>query len=372
MSAAPPPEGAQHEGIPVSMVPDQLPQALPADQVASQQPSSALPVLALLEAVERHGHVTARLPIRQWPVTVGRALDADLVLDDPHVAPHHLRLEAAGPDRVRVQVLETRNGVQQGRQQHPRGTGFDWAVSQPLGLGRLQLRLRMAGGALAEEQLLPRAAWSNGLLSVVAVMLLLALMVVQLWSRGAGLDGSWQALPQFLLSGLGILFLWAGLWALASRVITHQAQFWRHVRIACAALVVATVVETVMQVLAFAFSWEMLGRFAYLSLVVFAAWGLYRHLVVAAPQSRRGILVGVLLVLLVGVPATLGSQWLKNRRLSDQLYLSQFYPPSWRLAQPVPTEQFLTEAQDLERRLAARLEKDPDESSDTAEDDEEE
>ncbi len=333
---------------------------------------TARPVLAVLEAMERHGHVTARLPIHQWPVTVGRALDADMVLDDPHVAAHHLRLEPAGVDRVRAHVLETRNGVQQGRQQHPRHSQFDWAHNQSVGLGRLQLRLRMATAPLAEELPLPRASFGAGVLSVVSVALLLVLMVAQLWLRGAGLDGSWQALPQFLLSGLGILFLWAGLWALASRVITHQAQFWRHVRIACAAVVLGTVVEMVMQVLAFAFSWEMLGRFAYLALVGFAAWGLYRHLVVAAPQSRRGILVGVLLVLLVGVPATLGSQWLKNRRLSDQLYLSQFYPPSWRLAKPVPTAQFLTEAQDLERRLAARLEKDPDEAGDAAEDDEEE
>lgn len=329
------------------------------------------PMLALLEAVERHGHVTARLPVYQWPVTVGRALDADLVLDDPHVAPHHLRLEPAGPDRVQAQVLQTRNGVQQGRQQHPGGSRFDWATGQSVGVGRLQLRLRMAQAPLAEEQLLPRASLGAGVLSVVSLALLLALMVAQLWLRGAGLDGSWQSLPQFLLSGLGILFLWAGLWALASRVITHQAQFWRHVRIACAALVLGAVAETVMQVLAFAFSWELLGRFAYLALVGCAAWGLYRHLVVAAPQSRRGILVGVLLVLLVGVPATLGSQWLKNRRLSDQLYLSQFYPPSWRVAQPVPTEQFLDEAQDLQRRLAARLEKEPEESGDTSEDDEE-
>jgi len=126
-------------------------------------------------------------------------------------------------------------------------------------------------------------------------------------------------------------------------------------------------------VLAFAFSWEMLGRFAYLALVGSAAWGLYRHLVVAAPQSRRGILVGVLVVLLVGIPATVGSQWLKNRRLTNQLYLAQFYPPSWRLAPAEDPARFVEEARQLQQRLELRLQDGGDDAADgTEEGDEEE
>lgn len=335
-------------------------------------PAPAAPVLALVEATERSGHVAARLVVRRWPVTVGRALDADLVLDDPHVAARHLRLEPGAAGKVRVQVLQTRNGVQQGGTQHAQDSHFDWRPGELLGLGRLQLRLRLAETPVAEEQLLPRAPWSATGLSVLAVVAALATMFAQLWMGGAGLDGSWQEVPMLLLGGLGSLLLWAGLWALASRIISHHAQFWRHVRIAAAAMVLAYVLETLLQVLAFAFSWEMLGRFAYLGLVGSAAWGLYRHLVVTAPQSRRGILVGVLVALLAGVPATLGSQWLKNRRLTNQLYLAQFYPPQWRLAPTEDPARFVEEARQLRQRLELRLQDDTGEAADAEEEDEEE
>ena len=45
---------------------------------------SAMPTtttLGLIEAFDRHGALLARAPITRWPVTVGRALDCDLVLD---------------------------------------------------------------------------------------------------------------------------------------------------------------------------------------------------------------------------------------------------------------------------------------------------
>ena len=58
---------------------------------------SAMPTttLGLIEAFDRHGALLARAPITRWPVTVGRALDCDLVLDDPFVAPRHLRIDRA-------------------------------------------------------------------------------------------------------------------------------------------------------------------------------------------------------------------------------------------------------------------------------------
>lgn len=65
------------------------------------------PTLGLIEAFDRHGALLARAPITHWPVTVGRAMDCDLVLDDPFVAPKHLRITrtADGHRAVQVEVL---------------------------------------------------------------------------------------------------------------------------------------------------------------------------------------------------------------------------------------------------------------------------
>lgn len=319
------------------------------------KPLDGAPVLALVEATERHGHVVARLPVMRWPVTVGRALQADLVLDDNHVAAQHLRLFQTVPGSVTVEVLDTRNGVTLGRQHHGRDERFEWAAGQPLNLGRLHLRLRLADTPVAAEQEMPRAPWRGGVGSLTVVFMLLCVMMAQLWLKSTETDKLLQEAPANMIVVLAALFVWAGLWALATKLFSAHAQFWRHVRIAGLAYVVANVLDFCAQVLAFAFSWESLARFAYLALVLVGAFGIYRHLLVAAPQSRRGLATGVVLALALGFPAVVGTQWLKNKRLSNQLYMAQMFPPGWRIAKPVTADQFLREAAALEQRLEKRL-----------------
>ncbi len=337
-----------------------------ADQVqtgSASMPPGRSGLLAMIDVTDRHGSLVARLPVTRWPVTVGRALDADLVLDEVHVAGQHLRLTQTMPGFVSVQVLDTHNGVTLGRQHHGRAAVFDWHVGQPLVLGRLHLRLRLAGSPLPDEEPLPRAPWRAALRSVSAVAVMLLLTLGQLWLKNSETQNPFQQLPLFLPGALAVLGLWSGLWALASKLFSGHPQFWRHVRIASLTFVASEVVELFAQVVAFAFSWENIGRFSHLGVILVAALGIYRHLRVVVPQPRRGLAVGMLLALSLGLPAMLGTQWLKNKRLSNQLYMSQLFPPSWRLAAPVSVAQFLQQAEDIEQRLAQRLQDRDDEDA---------
>lgn len=141
---------------------------------------SAMPTtttLGLIEAFDRHGALLARAPITRWPVTVGRALDCDLVLDDPFVAPRHLRIDRAvdEPRTVQVEVLETRNGARLQRKQHAQGERFDWPDGTPIDLGHTHLSLRLADAPIAEEQALPQFPWRTvGTTAALAVLVLLA------------------------------------------------------------------------------------------------------------------------------------------------------------------------------------------------------
>lgn len=319
-------------------------------------------LLGLIDVTDRHGNMQARLPVTRWPVTVGRALNSDLVLDDVHVSGQHLRLTPAAAGHVTVQVLDTSNGVASGHKQHVRGDVFDWPVGHTLTLGRLHLNLRLADTPVPLEQPLPRLLWRATLWSLGSVMLVLLLMMAQVWLKIGETQNMLQELPMVLGGALAVLVVWSGLWALATKLFSGQAHFWRHVRIASLAFVAADLMEFVSQLLAFAFSWENVGRFGYLALVLAAAVGIYRHLLVAAPQSRRGLALGVTLVVLLGLPTMWGTQWLKNKRLSNQLYMAQMFPPNWRLAKPVPVPRFLDEAAGIEQRLAKRLKDKQDEN----------
>ena len=329
-------------------------------------------LLGLIDVTDRHGNMQARLPVTRWPVTVGRALDSDLVLDDVHVAGQHLRLTPAAAGHVTVQVMDTRNGVALGHKQYARGALFDWPPGDPLLLGRLHLNLRLADSPVPVEQALPRLLWRNSLGSIGAVLLVLLLMTAQVWMKIGETQNLLQDLPVVLGGALAVLVVWSGLWALATKLFSGHARFWRHVRIASLTFVAAELMEFVTQVLAFAFSWENVGRFGYLALVLAAAAGIYRHLLVAAPHSRRGLAVGVALVVGLGLPTMWGTQWLKNKRLSNQLYMAQMFPPGWRIASPEPVAQFLDEAAGIEKRLAKRLKDKQDENGaeSSADDDE--
>ena len=318
---------------------------------------------ALIEAIDRHGNVQARLPVTHWPVTVGRDLRADLVLDDVHVAGQHIRLAQHTPGQLTVQVLNTDNGVTLGRQHHARGAQFDWPAGQALTLGRLHLRLRLADTPVAAEQAMPLGPWRATLWSLAALATAMLLMLGQVWLKSTETQKLLQELPMVMIGALAGLAAWAGLWAMVTKLFSGHPQFWRHVRIASLAFVASEVLEFVAQILAFAFSWESVGRFSYLVLVLVASVGIYRHLLVVAPQPRRGLAVGVALVVILGLPVMLGTQWLKNKRLSNQLYMAKLFPPAWRVATPVPVATFLQEAGSIEQRLAARLKDKKDEDS---------
>lgn len=313
------------------------------------------PLLALIEAVDRHGIVQARLPVTQWPVTVGRDLHNDLVLDDTYVAGQHLRLEQVAPGQLRVEVLDTANGVTLGRRHHERGAQFDWPAGQPLALGRSGLRARLADTPAPAEQRLPQLPWRTTAVTVAGVALVLAWLTGQAWLSATEIPAFQRELPSTLLGALAGLGTWAGLWALVTKLFSGHPQFWRHVRIVCALFVVTSCADILLGVLAFAYSWESLTRYAHLVTLVLVALGVHRHLLVVAPLRHRGLGLTLALTLALGLPTVLGTQWLRNKRLSGQLYMSQLYPPSWRVATPVPVAQFLREAASIEQRLATRL-----------------
>ena len=329
-------------------------------------------LLALIEAQDRHGNVQARLPVTQWPVTVGRDLNADLVLDDLHIAAQHLRLEQVAPGCVEVQVLDTHNGVDMNSRHHARGDQFDWLPGLSLTLGRTHLQLRLADSPVAAEQVLLQWHWRTTLWTLAVLAMTILLTAGQSWFKSTETNQFLQTLPMTLLGMLVALGLWAGIWALATKLFSGHPQFWRHVRIACVIFLASFGVDTTLELPAFMFSWETLARIGNLTVLTVLTLGVYRHLLVVAPRRRHALAWGMGLVLLLGLFTMLGTQWLKSRRLTPQLYMSQLYPPSLRMAKPVPVAQFLQEASSIEQRLAARLEDkdDNDASGDGSADDE--
>ncbi|RYF68635.1 MAG: FHA domain-containing protein, partial [Comamonadaceae bacterium] len=292
------------------------------------------PTLGLIEAFDRHGALLARAPITRWPVTVGRGLDCDLVLDDPFVAPTHLRIDRAagtnsnGARVVQVEVLETRNGARLQRKHHGKGERFDWPDGTPIDLGHTHVTLRLADTAIAEEQALPKFPWRTAGTTAVLMALVLMAALASSWLEARDTAQYLKSLPLMLLTTLLLVAVWSGLWSAANKVFGGQLRFWRHVRIACAAYLLADAAQLLSYLTAFAFSLEALSRFATVLIMLVLAGTLYAHLATMLPRRRVGLAWMLAAVVTLGVPSWLGAQWLNNMRLSKTLYMSSLFPPS--------------------------------------------
>jgi hypothetical protein len=316
-----------------------------------------MPTLGLIEAFDRHGALLARAPITRWPVTVGRGLDCDLVLDDPFVAPTHLRIDRQeeAPRAVQVEVLHTRNGVRLLRRHYAQGERFDWPGDTPIDLGHTHVALRLADAPIADEQALPRFPWSTVATTAALMVLVLAAALGSAWLEARDASQYLKAVPGMLLGLLASLGVWSGAWAVASKVFGGQLRFWRHVRIACTAALAVDAVHLVANFVAFTFSLESFSRFASVLVALVLAGALYAHLSTVLPRRRVGLAWALAALVAVGLPSWLGAQWLNNMRLSNKLYMSSLFPPGLRVAPAVPVDEFLKDTGSLRGKLDRRL-----------------
>jgi FHA domain len=310
--------------------------------LAGAVPPPAAP--AVLDVLDRDGQVRQTLVVHHFPLRIGRALDNDVVLADPHVAPHHVRIDA-GDEGLQLVVGDTRNGVLLGALRLAAGEARALPAAGAaieLTLGRTALRLRLPGHTLAAE--LPLAAAVPGRRHaaqiVVAAVLMLAGLLFDSWLDNDP-DGWPRTAISLVLGSLALAAVWAGAWALLSKTFTRVSRFSWHLRVFLLAVFALQWVGVLPHLLAFVFSWPALASFGFIATYAVAGVAFYCHLLAVEPQRPR-LMRGVALA---GVAAAIGLSLWQNQqrgdRLGDALYMSHLFPPALRVAQPVNTDTFM-------------------------------
>jgi hypothetical protein len=321
---------------------------------------AARPRLAVIELVERDGRARRLVEVRHWPLTIGRALDCDVVLDDPHVAAHHLRIAPADDGTLWLEVGATRNGVRLGPRTLIEGercplppAGTVWQ------LGGTRLRLRLPSDPVEPERPLGLAA--TGARMSVTLGCALALWALVLAEHAIALDPG-SSLTDWLLPLLAwpvAAFAWCALWALASRLLQHRFELWAHFALLVKGLLAIALLYIVLPIVAFALSWEWLSRITPVVCAAVAAGVLYRHATLALPMRRWiiGGAIGASLAVAAAIGATLDLQ--RTDRWFPEPYLATLAPPVFRLAPGVPVRQFVDGATEVRERVDRRSGLDP-------------
>jgi hypothetical protein len=141
-------------------------------------------------------------------------------------------------------------------------------------------------------------------------------------------------------------------------VFQHRFEFWAHFAILSKGLLAIALLDLLLPLVAFMFSWEWLSRISPAVSVLAAAATLYAHAALVVPVKRLVLAGGIAAcVLLAGViVGTLN--WQRSDRLFGEPYLATLPPPAFRLAPGATVKEFVTESAELRERLDQRAAED--------------
>ncbi len=245
----------------------------------------------------RRGEVLRRVLLERLPVTVGRSLDNDVILDDPHVDAHHARIVAGEDGTPVMEDLASVNGIE------IPGTGRQsrvlLAAGTTLRLGRTALRIRDRAEEVAPALALgARAAIGHWVEQPRWQLALIALVFLgsadSAWVATHDREGMTTTLA-LIVAVAALLALWAGAWAVVGKLAIRRAAFVTHVAIASLAAVVLNASELVTSWAQFLFpaTGPALGVIGTIVTVGVSAANLDMHLAFSTALTRRRRWIGV-------------------------------------------------------------------------------
>jgi Inner membrane component of T3SS, cytoplasmic domain len=307
--------------------------------------------LAVIEILDRDGHARQLVPVWHWPVTIGRAIECDVVLDDPHVAARHATVSDQD-GQLDLQVGDTINGVQVGKTRVRSGKRSPLPPGEAFQLGGTRLRVRRASDPVTPERALAVEPANSRRSLFVLALALVAWSLGEQWLNTDPGARFTDYLP-VLVGSPALLGLWCFVWALGSKLFRHRFEFFAHARVAVTYLLIAAAAGLILPLVAYALSWAFPSRIA--SLVGGAViWAMvFKHLSIIMPSHRRVTAVAMGIVFVGSVVVMMARSFQVNDRLFPELYVTTLAPPAFRVAPTVTTDRFLEESRKLKAALDA-------------------
>lgn len=314
--------------------------------------------LGVVELLDRDGGVAHRIAVSRWPVTIGRSIDCDVILDDPHAAPRHATIERPDPAGApRLHIGESLNGARlRGRllgagESVALGSGSEWQ------LGRTRMRLRLAGETLAGEEPLAIVPPGRGRRAAFGMLLLVLWLLGARWLQSDPGDPLSGYLPA-LVTVPAALGAWSFVWALGSKLFTRHFDFVAHLQLALGVLLLSLLLDAALPLAAFALSWEWLTRSEELLTLALGCGLVWGHLSLILPTHRMALAAGFATMFVVGLSLKLALNHQRTDRWFAQVYLGALGPPGLRVAPTVTPQQFLQEAKTLRAPLEQHAKED--------------
>ncbi|HET9578137.1 MAG TPA: FHA domain-containing protein [Usitatibacter sp.] len=309
-----------------------------------------------VEVLSRQGEVAARERIERPEARIGRAFDNDVVIDDPHVAPHHLRVYRGDDGELVAEDLGTLNGLytEHGARRQAR---VSLAREPVIRIGRTSLRVHDGAHAVAPERPLtpPRlhARWAAGL----AAGLFAAILLVNWLNLTAEPSANVILMPLVALAA--VLAIWSGFWALLSRIFAGQSLFLLHLRIALTASLALLAWNELAQTTSFALAWREMAEYSGLGAWALLAATCYAHLHAIGPRHMHAAMTLVGALIIAGATVQYFDKWESRRQVGQRAALGDLRPPAFRAVPLAGTDDFLRRTETVKQRVDQSRVKEP-------------
>jgi hypothetical protein len=312
-----------------------------------------------VEVLDRRGGVAVRVRIDTWPARIGRALSNEVAIDDPYVSPVHAELSRSEQGELRVRDLDSENGLFAGvSPSAPRAPSFPIAPGDIVRVGRTLLRVRTDDQVLAPTLVDTRPGQLSTWISshrIVVVALLVAVGFAGFWR---GYAFTWMApnavgLLVVSLKAVVLVSLWAGAWALATRLTRQESRIVEHFAISCLMFLAARGVDRAAGFAGFlnapVLPMTVLSLFFDLTIL---ALGIYAQLGIAGLTARvQRTAIAVLTATLAIGAFGLGSIDLTPDFTTELPVWTHLEPANPGLLPTKTTDEFFRDVEALQRRL---------------------
>ncbi len=337
-------------------------------EVMIPTPTVAEPAIWVEVLSRLHHDVAARYRFTDVPITVGRAYDNDVIVDDPHVAAHHLRITRGENGNLIAEDLGSLNGLYVDRARKPtREVTLD--AGHELSIGGTVLRVRTAAHEVPAETPMLRGLpyWPSAILCIVGVF---ALAALDLWLSETSEPKAIRYFTPLLILTVAIV-VWTTVWSVLTRVFTGRPRFGLHFLIVAVGLLGYSLYSQLAEIGAFAVSWTGLANSSYVFAWLFLGGIVFAHLL-AVNRARRPL---KLIVALILVAAGISMQTLKQSEFrstyGQPALLGRLEPPALRLVSPQQESAFFTDSKALQAKLDKARTEEPTGGEPQAEDDDE-
>lgn len=281
-----------------------------------------------IEITGRNGTVASRHMVSELPCRIGRGYDMELILDDPSVAPAHLMIREAVNGLVDIVDLGSMNGVyriipgkkaEKINESAPNDQDALWRI------GQTTLRIRSSFDPVAPETPMPRKSLSRSLPLACSLILLYSMYCLfAAWMKSGSNFG--DAIGSMFTSTFSI-FLWAGAWAMATRLVSGNFSYIPHMIIGGLMFLGFDSLKPIINVISFAFGLPELPILIVIVQCGSTAAGLFFHLrLVTCITGKLCLAISTALAFVFVLKDDIGSMTLKDPP-SRMRYNTMLMPP---------------------------------------------